>query len=91
MTPSAFNKILEDVPDEQRRLLEQMLMLGLVAQFVWNDTTGAWAIQYTPEGQEFVRLIKAVSAPEPHLRLARLLALDGISDGGICLGGFAEG
>lgn len=88
MNAADFEKVLGDVPDEQRRLLEEMLGLGLVSQFMWNDASGQWRIDYTAEGREFLRLVKAASATEPRLRLARLIALYGIAEGGICLGGF---
>ncbi|MCC6356925.1 MAG: hypothetical protein IT577_23815 [Verrucomicrobiae bacterium] len=84
---SDFDRAVEQVPEEQRRLLEKMAEIGLVRSFRWQDGGGA-AVRLTPSGGKFLALVKAIAAPEPCRRLARLLALDALAEEQIALGGF---
>jgi hypothetical protein len=80
MPKNPFDEAVEHTPEEHKRLLEKMMELGLIISFASNDTTGKTLTTYTPKGLEFIRLVKAVSAPEPSLRLARLFALEALAE-----------
>jgi hypothetical protein len=90
MTPDDFSHILNQVPDEQRHVLERMVALRLVSEFGWNDTTKFWAIRYTPKGAGFLRLLRAITSPEPDHREASLIAIDLLADGKGAICGFSQ-
>jgi hypothetical protein len=90
MAKDSFDEAVSHVPEEQRRLLEKMMELKLVTSFAWSDKTGQHRVVYTPKGRDFLKLIDAVSAPEPDRRQARLLALDALAVGGFAFGGFKK-
>jgi hypothetical protein len=88
--PDDFSHVIEQVPEEQRRVLERMMGLGLVVKFGWNDSTKLWFIRYTPSGKKFLRLVHAVVSPDTSHREASLIALDLLADDKGGISGFAK-
>ena len=88
--PKDFSQVLQQVPEEQRRVLERMAKLGLATGFAWSDETGQWAIDWTPSGRHFLALVRAVTSENRDYREASLLALDMLAAGKAVIGGFAR-
>lgn len=82
-----FSQVIQQIPEEQKRVLERMMRLKLVNQFGSVDTTGASIVIYTPEGKAFLDTIVAVVSQESEFREASLIALDLLARGKPGFGG----
>jgi len=82
MDPNEFEKIIQQVPAQQRRLLDQMVKARLVAWFAFDEKAKRWAIRYTPAGFAFLRTFLAVTDTEPDKRIAMFIALDQVAEVG---------
>jgi hypothetical protein len=90
MARDPFDEALVHVPDEQRRLLERMMELGLVTRIVMDDKSGRGVVDYTPKGRDFIELVEAVCSTKPSRRQARLMALCALSVNGYVWTGYKK-
>jgi hypothetical protein len=88
--PDEFGEVFDDVPSEQRRILERMVERRLVRSFAYVDGTAKARVVYTEAGREFLRLVREVTSQEPKHRLATLVALGALSEDAIVLGGLSD-
>ena len=90
MPEKTLREMLDQVPEEQRKVLEKMMALGLVKEFGASDATGVSGVLYTRAGRDFLNLIKAVTAVELSTRTASAIALHELAEGTIVFPGFAQ-
>lgn len=67
------------MPDEQGKLLERIMQLGVADGFGRNEETGRWAIVYTKKRREFLDMVRSVAEGDDEHRLVRLAALDALT------------
>jgi hypothetical protein len=85
--PQDLETMLKQVPDEQRKVLERMMGLGLVQSFGTSDK--GWAVIYTKKGRDFLDTVKAVAESDDEHRIARIVALEMLANSHGAFGGFA--